>query len=64
MAEFVDTKEYAEGERAYLFQIELKLNPYRPEYDAARYMAWRAGWLDKKNGPIQVHSHKGERNES
>ena len=45
MAEFVDTKEYAEGVRAYLFKISLKLNPYRLEYDAARHMAWRAGWV-------------------
>ena len=45
MAEFVETKEYAEGVRAYLFQIALTLNPYRPEYDAARYMAWRSGWI-------------------
>ena len=45
MAAMEDTMWYAEGARAYLFQIALTLNPYRPEYDAARYMAWRSGWI-------------------
>ena len=72
MTEFVDTKEYAEGARSYAFKIALRLNPYRPEYDAARYMAWRAGWIamfGKATEPMPVPTIwfdelKGERNES